>query len=91
MDTIAIKNATDSIGKHNADPIDANFRKAIVLPLGRVALVLRHAKTCLLKQGTDSSILHTRSAETRSLASDISRVARFFDMEDESANLAFMS
>jgi hypothetical protein len=91
IETIAIKKATDSIGKQSADPIDANFLSGIVLPLGRVALVERHANTCFLNLGTDASIRHTRPEETRSLASDISRVARLLSMEEESASLAFTS
>jgi hypothetical protein len=87
---MAIKKAIDSIGKQRADPIDANFRSGIVIPLGRVALVLRHANTRRLKDGSEVSMFHTRPAETRSDASDISSVALCCVAEESSASLAFV-
>jgi hypothetical protein len=88
--TIAIKNAIDSIGKHRAEPIDANFRSGITTPLGRVALELLHANTLRLKDGKLASMQETRPADTRSLASDISNVAEVRDDELSSASLALI-
>jgi hypothetical protein len=87
---MAIKKAIDSIGKQSADPIDANFLNGIVTPLGRVALVVRQAKTRRRKSGTEASMSRTRRADTRSDASDISSVALSRVAELTSACLALI-
>jgi hypothetical protein len=70
-----VKKTIASIGKHIADPIEANFFKGRMVPHGNLARLLRQPWASPRKVGaTLSNISITKSLLTRSEASERSMV-----------------
>jgi hypothetical protein len=73
------------MGKHKAEPIDANLARVCFPRPGTSADVERHVCTAPDKSGTHDNIRKTSRLETRSEASERSRVDEALVLEEEIA------